>query len=106
MATITLIEQDDVERDYGFSGVEAVIDHPAHGRILLCDGYGEDAHGAGCVRWGHGKAISLQPTDDLDTLRADPEAWMALLHGYDSSRPVLEWTGHMVASVAKSAGLH
>lgn len=54
---ITVVESRTVERDYGFNGTEAVLDHPKHGRVLLCDGYGgENTLAGGAVRWSHGGA--------------------------------------------------
>lgn len=105
MSTINVIEQEGVERDYGFAGVEAIIDHSVHGRLLMCDAYGEDAMGAGCVRWIHGIAIRVQPDDTLESLHEDSDRWMTIRSGYDSMRPVLDWSGHMVAAVARAAGL-
>lgn len=107
---INVIESDHVERDYGFRGTDAVIEHPTHGRLLLSDGYGELGNRGGKVRWEHGTAVKLQPGDTLGSLRSTEwNDWMNLFSavktGCDESRPVLDWSGDMVAAVAKSAGL-
>ena len=106
-----VIETETVDRDYGMHGTNAIIDHPRHGRLLLRDGFGgmDDLRG-GAVRWEHGIAVQLQPTDTLASLRAGNDyehatAFERVVKGYDDSRPVLDWTGDMVAQVAKSAGL-
>ena len=108
--SINVIESEDVERDYGFDGTIAIIDHPEHGRLLIQDGYAEHDICGGCVRWSHGIAIRIMADDTLDGLR--DQAWSesmdlldAVKSGCDESRPVLLWTGAMVASVAKAAGL-
>ncbi len=35
-----IIERANVVRDYGFRGVEAIIETPQHGRVYIADGYG------------------------------------------------------------------
>lgn len=111
MSDIRLIESEDVARDYGFAGVDAVIEHPEHGRLLVMDGYGGERElRGGAVRWEHGAVIKLHPTDTLGSLRkgAWSEAtslWAAMRNGYDDSRPVLQWPGSAIAGLAKAAGL-
>lgn len=99
-------------RDYGFRGHEAIIDHPVHGRLLLCDGFGGvDSLDGGCVRWRHGSACRLLPDDTLASLdeeRHNDEysALHALVKGYGSrGRQMLEWSGDDVARLAESVGL-
>lgn len=105
-----LIESRDVERDYGFTGCEAIVDHPTLGRILIVDGYGgENTPSGGCVRWRHGSIYQLLPDDDLDTL--EDGRWNdsmsqldAILYGIDESRPL--HTGSVsILHIAKSVGL-
>lgn len=106
-----LIEWENVGREYGFDGTQAIIDHPEHGRLLIVDGYGgQDSLSGGSVRWRHGMAIKLQASDTLDSLREAP--WNdfvnlidGVLAGYDDSRPVLDWYGSVIESLAKQAGL-
>lgn len=106
-----IVEQRDVERDYGFRGVEAIIDHPAHGRVLIVDGFGGmDTLAGGCVRWRHGLAVKLQPGDTFDRLdESMHNEWTtelrAALTGYSETRPFMDWDGRAVAQVAKSIGL-
>jgi hypothetical protein len=111
MSKATIVDVESVERDYGFAGTIAVIDHADHGRLLIMDGYGgERSLSGGAVRWVHGSVFKLQPADTLDSLRN--EVWndgMTLLeavqHSLDTTRPLLDWKGTMVAACAKSAGL-
>lgn len=106
MSKITVVESRSVERDYGFAGVEAIIEHPSHGRLLIRDGFGGMGQPrGGAVRWVHGMVCKLQPGDTLDGLREDTRVLSAVLAGYDDTRPVLDWDGHVIAAVAKSAGL-
>lgn len=108
--TTKLIESESVERDYGFAGTIAIVEHSTHGRLLIQDGYGEMDLRGGMVRWEHGMVIKLQPADTIESLRADMgkvpvSDWERMVHGYDDARPVLGWDGRMVAAIAKSAGL-
>lgn len=106
-----LIEKREVTRDYGFDGIDAIVDHPTHGRLLIMDGFGgTDTLKGGAVRWEHGMAIKLQDGDTIDGLINgewnDYTTLMgAVIAGHDDSRPILEWDGDMVESVAKSVGL-
>lgn len=111
MSKVTIIERRNVERDYGFSGTEAIIDHPANGRMLLCDGFGGiDTLAGGVVRWTHGIAIKLQDSDTFETLDGAPwtngvTLMQAVQKGYDDTRPVLDWDGLAIARAAAAAGL-
>ena len=110
MSKATVIEKRDVERDYGLSGIDAIVDHPEHGRLLVCDGYGgmDDIKG-GAVRFEHGLVVKLHNDDTFAALDGDwneaTSIMSAVTHGYDESRPVLEWPGFMVAKLAKACGL-
>ena len=106
-----LIEMENVGREYGFDGTQAIVDHPEHGRLLLTDGFGGmgDLRG-GAVRWEHGLVVKLLPGDTLDGLRDAPwnefcDTFDAVIKGYDDSRPVLNWHGPVVAALAAQAGL-
>ena len=99
----TVIETRDVERDYGFRGTNAIIDHPKHGRLLVCDGFGGmDTLRGGAVRWEHGIVVLLRADDTFATI--DP-TWDYVRHGYDDDRPIQMWGGQAIASLAKACGL-
>ncbi|MFA5633414.1 MAG: hypothetical protein WC997_18140 [Porticoccaceae bacterium] len=108
---IAIVARRDIERDYGFRGTEAIIDHPKHGRLLLCDGFGgKDTLAGGTVRWTHGMAVKLEDDDTFDAL--DSTEWsvgttlmQAVKGGYDDARPILDWDGLTIARVAAAAGL-
>lgn len=106
-----LVEKEDVTREYGFPGVNAIIDHQEHGRLLICDGFGgTDTLYGGAVRWSHGMAVKLLSADTLDSLKKTPwndniSVFVAAISGHDDQRPVLGWRGSQVELVADSAGL-
>jgi len=113
MKKLRVIESRSVERDYGFDGVEAIVEHEGYrmpGRLYIADGYGgeEDING-GCVRWEHGIVCRLRPDDTLDTLDGDYNGHVtimeAMTHGYDDDRPVMDWPGRAIAAIAQVAGL-
>ena len=100
----------DEVREYGMGGMIAIVDHPAHGRLLIADGYGgEDQIRGGAVRWEHGMVAQLQPGDTLAHLDADWNGKVTLMdavrHGHDDSRPVLDWHGRAIAALARAAKL-
>lgn len=108
---ITVIETERVAGEYDMPKTVAVIEHPKHGRLYMAQGFGGmDTLAGGAVRWRHGLVAKLQPADTLDSLRSEPwnehnSAYQAMLAGYDDSRPILDWDGQVVASVAETAGL-
>jgi len=91
-----LIESETVERDYGTSGTNAILEQPNGDRYLICDGFGGiDTLEGGCVRWKHGTAYRLQSGDTLESLRSTEwnehvSLFDAVINGYDESRPVTE----------------
>lgn len=103
-----LIEFENVPRDYGMTGTNAIVESEDGNRYLIQDGFGGiDTLRGGAVRWQHGMVVQLQPTDTLESLRAGEwneltSLWDAVTHGYDDSRPVLEISP---ANLAKSAGV-
>lgn len=110
MSKAIIIEQRSVERDYGFRGVEAIVEHEKHGRLLVCDGFGgKDSLRGGAVRFEHGMVCKLLDDDTFEQLDADWNDYTtvnsAVQSGYDGSRPVLDWSGHVIAGLAKSCGL-
>jgi hypothetical protein len=105
-----VVEKEAVERDYGFLGCNAVVDHPRHGRLLVCDAFAYGARGEGCVRWESGAIYKLQPADTLSTLKngrwnESVNLMTAVINGYDDSRPLLLWPDYMILQLASSAGL-
>lgn len=110
---IKVVERRTVKRDYDFDGVEAIIDHPKHGRLFICDGFaGVGSLRGGAVRWEHGFVAKLKADDTFAALDAEdqryvcPQALLSVIEaGQDDERPILEWDGHAVDRVAKAAGL-
>lgn len=108
---IKVIEIKSVEREYGFEGKIAIIDHDKHGRLLIVDGFGGmDELCGGMVRWRHGSVFKLHPDDALNSLdRGEWNEFMTLMEAVqrdaDKSRPRLDWSGHMCAALAKRAHL-
>lgn len=86
-----------------------IVEHPAHGRLLLVEGFGGmDKPQGGVYRWEHGLVFRLQPEDTLESLHTG--AWnegttlyQAVVHGYDDSRPLLDWNGHAIRKLAEAA---
>lgn len=105
--TTAVIEQRATERDYQFPGIDAIISHPTHGRLLICDGFGGMGElRGGAVRWEHGIAIKLHNDDTLDTLYADNYCILdRAISGRDDSRPIMPWSGSIIATLARDAGL-
>ena len=104
----TLIEKRTTEGAYGFATEAMILHADTHGRILIVDGWGGDNLHGYCYRWRHGLAIRLQPNDTFLTLAEpwndDTTTWQAVLGGYDAERPILDWTGHVVAALARRHG--
>lgn len=109
MRKATVIEKRD-ESGYGFSGVEAIIDHSKHGRLLVLDRFGGiDSMQGGAVRFKHRMVVKLHDDDTFAVLDADwnegTSVMSAVTHGYDDSRPVLEWDRNMITKLAEYCGL-
>ncbi len=105
-----VIETRAVEREYGYPGVEAIVDHPQHGRLLVIDGFGgKDSLRGGAVRFEHGRVCKLLPEDTFEALDAEWNEYTSVMDavtsGHDSDRPLLDWDGMAVAGLAKSCGL-
>jgi hypothetical protein len=105
-----IIQRRDVQRDYGFWGVDAIIEHPKHGRVLIRDGFGGRGNADRMVRWECGIVIKLQPDDTFESLESQMHSLgttvrAAAERGYDPLRPVLPWDGDAVRRLAKGAGL-
>jgi len=108
---ITLIEKETVERDYGFDGVNAIVDCEKNGRLLIMDGFGGmDTAAGGAVRFRHGMAVKLAKGDTLQALESadwneGTSHMSAILQGYDKNRPILNWGGFVIDKIAKTVGL-
>lgn len=107
-----IIEQISVERDYGFTGTAAIVDHKKYGRIFIEDGFGGiDTLAGGRVRFKHGMIISLKKDDTFEKLgsfvdRLDNISILELAeNGYDSTRPILDLSGFSIDKIAISIGL-
>ena len=104
-----VLEQESVERDYGFRGTNAIVETSDGTRFLIQDGYGgEHQLRGGQVRWDHGLVIQLLHQDTLESLHSGAwndttTHWIAMVHGYDPERPIME--NHNPALMAKQAGL-
>ena len=103
-----LIEAEKVERDYGFTGTNAIVESDGK-RLLICDGFGGmDSLQGGAVRWRHGMAIELKPEDTIESLRAGEwnettTHWDAVIHGRDKDRPIL--VGVNPEGLAEASGI-
>lgn len=101
-----LIEIENVERDYGTNGINAIVESNDGRRFLIQDAFGGiDTLQGGAVRWRHGVTIQLQPNDTFESLRSgewndDVTLWDAVTHGQDDSRPVLEVSPESLANAA------
>jgi hypothetical protein len=111
MSNYKLIEKNEVTRDYGFAGLQLIVENKATGKqTLLTDAYGgENTLSGGRVRWSHGTAIEIKKTDTFETLNAEDETGTTVLTralaGYDEERPIAQWDGFAIRSVANSLGL-
>lgn len=112
MTKSKIIEQCSVERDYGFNGTVAIVDHKKYGRILIEDGFGGIDGLGGCVGFKHGRIIKLQKDDTFEKLNSlvDDLDYVSILelaeNGYDSTRPVMTFfSGRAIQNIATSIGL-
>ena len=100
-----LIEKRAAEGRYGMTTDSMILDTDTHGRLLITDGYGGDDVNGFCCRWTHGIAVQLKPSDTFAVLDEDwndcTSTYDAVVNGYDNNRPVLNWTGHAIAAIAK-----
>lgn len=104
-----LIEQDTNQGQYDLPCQEMIVELTDGRRMYLLEGFGgmSDLEG-GQYRWRHGIAIQILPTDTLESLRADTgeyntTSYDRLVHGYDEQRPVQEWPGTIIDSIASAA---
>jgi len=103
-----LIEHESVERDYGFKGTDAIVEANNGDRYLIRDGFGGiDTMAGGAVRWRHGMAVKLQPSDTIDSLKSEKwndetSLWHAVVNGFDDNRPLVLIDP---TNMAKAAGI-
>lgn len=103
-----LIESENVDRDHGMTGTNAIVEAESGERYLICDGFGGvDSLEGGAVRWKHGTVYHLQCDDTLELLHSTDwnettTLWEAVTRGFDGSRPVVLADPE---NMAKSAGL-
>lgn len=108
--TTKIIGTRGVSRDYGFSGIEAIVE-TEKGRLLIQDGFGGiDSIRGGAVRWEHGLVHQLKADDtftSLDDVVNDAGSTLqdCMTYGTDDARPQLLWDGYALANFAKSVGL-
>lgn len=109
---VKVIEREEVTREFGLRGTNAIIEHPELGRLLICDAYGgEKTMAGGAVRWRHGAAYQLKDTDTIESL--EHTHWYngamlmdAVIWQLDNDRPYLTDLGaYGVEAIARSAGL-
>lgn len=110
-AKIIVVESRSFLGRYELRAREAIIDHPTHGRLLIRQGYcGESQLRGGAYRWDGGAIYGLRQDDTFATLtegawNADINLYHAVVNGHDDSRPLLDWPGRAIESMAESAGL-
>lgn len=101
-----IIESEVVEREYGFRGTQAIVEHDILGKIVIEDGFGGmDSPAGGAVRWRHGVARKCAAEDTLASLREvhlDERAgpWRRL-----DELSVLPWNGADIERIAANLGL-
>ena len=104
-----LIEKKIVDGQYGMYQEILIIDTDSHGRLLVQNGYGgENSMSGGAYRWRHGLAVKLHPEDTLEILNEtewneSTSLYSAVIHGYDNTRPILDWPGYIISKVAEHA---
>lgn len=103
-----IIDQKSSEGAYGITYLTLIIDHPRHGLLLARQGYGGDDVSGQTYRWRHGVVARLRTGDTIEQL--ETAEWnpctsliSAVLHGEDTSRPVLDWSGCVIKSIVEAA---
>ena len=109
MEKITLIDSRTIEGKYGFDAKQAIVEHPKYGRILITEQWGGGDLQGEQYRFSHGVAAKLHDNDTFEAMDAPWNEWTstidAVLHACDESRPVFEWPGKVLVSIAKAAGV-
>ena len=105
-----VIETMRTEGQYGLPADEMIVELNDGRRVWLLEFYGgENTAEGGCYRWRHGLAIQVMPTDTLTSLHTDSGEWdnthsrNAIVGGYDTRRPLIEWDGAEIERVATTA---
>lgn len=100
---VKLVEKREVKRDYGFVGVNVIVDHIDHGRLLVVDGFGWQELQGGRVRWEHGMVYQLKKNDTLDSLYRI--SMNTIFNGYDAARQPLAIEGITATTIATALKL-
>lgn len=109
MATVKIIEYRNSKGMYDLNCQRMIIEHEKHGRLLLSEAFGGmDSLEGGQYRWSQGTVNKLKPEDTFESLEnaewnENTSVYDAAIHGYDKSRPVLDWDGHIITAIAKKA---
>lgn len=105
-AKATVVETDSYEGRYGFHITRAIVAHPEHGRIYMTSRYGgERSLNGGMVRWRHGMVVKMRADDELRNFQGRSDDLWSLERGEYRDRPILDWTGAAIESLAKSLGI-
>ena len=109
MEKITLVSSRTIKGRYGCGAQQAIIDHSRYGRILITEQWGGGNLQGEQYRFSHGLAAKLHDDDTFDALDAPWNKWTstidAVLGAHDNSRPIFEWPGKVLVSIAKKAGV-
>lgn len=106
---LTLIAKRTVERNYGFVGTDAIVQHHEFGLLFVCDGFGGGCLEGGCVRWKHGGAYHLVDGDSFEKLSEEFNEhctiYEAMKAGYDADRQPVEISLKQLESWVKALGI-
>ena len=108
---ITVIETRSENGAYAMNCKSAIIDHPKHGRLYISQEFGGmHTLAGGKYRWSSGIVIKLLADDTFQSLsnkmyNETETVLNAATNACCDDRPILEWDGNMIDSVASAAGL-
>jgi hypothetical protein len=106
---VELIECDVNPGLYNLPCQEMIVELSNGTHVYLSEGFGGmDELMGGQYRWQHGIAVKLLPTDTLASIRVDDGAVLLsnfdrMVHGYDTERPLLDWSGSKIGKIAEEA---
>lgn len=101
------IDADSVPGRYNLGCDRWIIEREGQ-RMLITQGYGgEHTLDGGQIRWKHGAAYQLRDGDTFQSLKGEyfndiMDGLDAVLNGLDNSRPLLNWSGHVIEQVASN----
>lgn len=106
---IKVIESAVRDGAYDMRYVEAIIQHPKHRRLYLCEGWGGGNLKGEAYRWKHGVVAKLEGGDTLESL-GEPvnDAFYTLredITTFGNMRQVFTWSGNAVEALADACGL-